>query len=81
MKGWGSAGRGLYWRPTLSVRVCPRRPGPVRRVSGLFVDSGLDMHESRTAGPRGRRAAQEMVEEIVRWHAGALKSNRPAATR
>jgi hypothetical protein len=52
MKGWGSAGRGLYWKPTLSVRVTPDGRARFEELQGLFADSGLDMREStRTAAP------------------------------
>jgi hypothetical protein len=51
MRGWGAAGRGLYWRPTLSVRVAPDGRARFDELAGLFVDSGLDMHESARPAP------------------------------
>ncbi len=52
MKGWGGAGKNLYWKPTLSVRVAPDGRARFDELQGLFADSGLDMHEStRTAAP------------------------------
>jgi hypothetical protein len=52
MKSWGAAGKGLYWKPTLSVRVAPDGRARFDELQALFIDSGLDLHEStRTAAP------------------------------
>ncbi len=52
MKTWGSAGRGLYWKPTLAIRVPPDGRARFDELKALLADSGLDVHESaRTAAP------------------------------
>ena len=45
MKGWGTAGKGLYWRPTLLVEVEPGAADRYAEVKGLLENSGLDVHE------------------------------------
>jgi hypothetical protein len=45
MKGWGIAGRGLYWRPTLVVAIAPGAADRYAEVKSLLADSGLDMRE------------------------------------
>jgi hypothetical protein len=45
MKGWGKAGKGLYWRPTLVVDVKPGAADRYAEVKNLLQDSGLDVHE------------------------------------
>ncbi len=52
MKTWGSAGKGLYWKPTLAVRVAPDGRARFNELQALLAESGLDVHEStRTAAP------------------------------
>jgi hypothetical protein len=51
MKGWGKAGKGLYWRPTLSINVQPGAAARFDEIQALLADSGLDVHR------RGSRAA------------------------
>ncbi|HEX3726542.1 MAG TPA: hypothetical protein VHV08_09885 [Pirellulales bacterium] len=45
MRGWGTAGKGLYWRPTLLVEVKPGAADRYAEVKSLLADSGLDVHE------------------------------------
>ncbi len=45
MKGWGIAGKGLYWRPTLVMDVKPGAADRYAEVKALLSDSGLDVHE------------------------------------
>jgi hypothetical protein len=45
MKGWGIAGKGLYWRPTLVMDVKPGAADRYAEVKSLLTDSGLDVHE------------------------------------
>ena len=47
MKGWGIAGRGLYWRPTLLVSVGPGAADRVAELEALLADSGLDVRLRR----------------------------------
>jgi hypothetical protein len=45
MKGWGMAGKGLHWRPTLLMQVEPGAADRYAEVKSLLADSGLDVHE------------------------------------
>jgi len=45
-KQWGSAGKGLSWKPTLSVRVAPTARQRFGELQAALVDSGLDVKES-----------------------------------
>jgi hypothetical protein len=56
MKGWGIAGRGMYWRPTLVMDVAPGAADRYAEVKTLLADSGLEVRERRpqTANPPNR---------------------------
>jgi hypothetical protein len=41
MDSWGIAGKGMYWRPVLTVRVAPGGQQRFAEISGLLEDSGL----------------------------------------
>ncbi len=41
MDSWGIAGKGMYWRPVLKVRVAPGGQQRFTEISGLLEDSGL----------------------------------------
>ncbi|MCS7306361.1 MAG: hypothetical protein NZ602_14790 [Thermoguttaceae bacterium] len=41
IESWGIAGRGMYWRPVLSVRVAPGAEEQFRQLQILLEDSGL----------------------------------------
>jgi hypothetical protein len=45
MKGWGLAGRGLYWRPTLSLDVRPGAEGRFSELQALLSGSGLEVRQ------------------------------------
>ena len=47
MKGWGTAGKGLYWRPALLMEVEPGAADRYAEVKSLLADSGLDVQERR----------------------------------
>jgi hypothetical protein len=47
MKGWGTAGKGLYWKPTLLMEVKPGAADRYAEVKGLLADSGLDVTERK----------------------------------
>jgi hypothetical protein len=47
MRGWGIAGRGLYWRPTLAMAVEPGAADRYAEIKALLADSGLDVRERR----------------------------------
>ena len=41
MDTWGIAGRGMYWRPVLSIRVAPGAEGRYKDLNVLLKESGL----------------------------------------
>jgi hypothetical protein len=43
MKGWGLAGRGMYWRPSLVMEVEPNAVVRFGELQSLLTDSGLDV--------------------------------------
>jgi hypothetical protein len=45
MKGWGTAGKGLHWRPTLLVQVEPGAADRFAEVRALLDNSGLDVQQ------------------------------------
>jgi hypothetical protein len=45
MKGWGIAGRNLYWRPTLVMKVAPDASNRYQELKALLEDSGLDVRQ------------------------------------
>ncbi len=47
MKSWGTAGKGLYWRPTLVMEVEQGAADRYAEVKSLLADSGLDVQERR----------------------------------
>lgn len=55
MKGWGVAGKGMYWRPTLVMDVKPGAADRYAEIKALLADSGLDIHERRQ--PTAAKAA------------------------
>ncbi|HEX4144082.1 MAG TPA: hypothetical protein VHY91_11155 [Pirellulales bacterium] len=45
-KLWGVAGKGLHWRPTLTMRVAPEARARFEELQKLLADSGLEVKES-----------------------------------
>lgn len=43
MESWGIAGRGMYWRPVLSVYVAPNAISRYHDLATLLEGSGLDV--------------------------------------
>jgi len=43
MKSWGSAGRGMYWRPEINLQVLPGGERRAYELQILLKDSGLDL--------------------------------------
>lgn len=41
---WGTAGRGMYWRPTLIMEVEPGGQRRYAELQSLLADSGFDVH-------------------------------------
>jgi hypothetical protein len=47
MDSWGIAGKGMYWRPVLKVRVAPGGQRRFAEISRLLEDSGLTVERKR----------------------------------
>ena len=43
MRGWGIAGRGMYWRPVLNLHVLPGGQQRAAELKDLLSGSGLDV--------------------------------------
>ncbi len=43
IKGWGIAGTGVYWKPTVHVKVQPGAEAMFEEISALMKNSGLDI--------------------------------------
>jgi len=43
IEDWGYAGKGMYWRPTLSLQVSPEAVRQAERLNDLLTDSGVDV--------------------------------------
>ena len=54
MKSWGSAGRGMYWRPELNLRVLPGGQRRAQELQVLMSDSGLEVVPPASAENRYR---------------------------
>jgi hypothetical protein len=52
MKSWGLAGRGMYWRPTLSMEVAPGAEGRFEELQALLQDSGMEVKRRQTPAQR-----------------------------
>lgn len=55
---WGIAGRGMYWRPILSMQVAPGGEQRFTELQALLADSGLDVRrqgETMARGPQSLR--------------------------
>jgi hypothetical protein len=59
IEGWGMAGDGMYWRPTLELQVGPDGHGRADDLRRLLKNSGLDVRAAATANqpPRGNERA------------------------
>ncbi|HOM16474.1 MAG TPA: hypothetical protein PLQ00_04055, partial [Thermoguttaceae bacterium] len=47
VESWGIAGRGMYWRPVLSVQVAPGAEGRFQELQTLLEDSGVLVERRR----------------------------------
>ena len=72
MKGWGIAGKGLYWRPTLLMTIEPGAADRYAEVKALLADSGLDVREQVPRGGQQPRAASQPL----RYPAGSNRALR-----
>lgn len=46
MEAWGIAGKGMYWRPILNVRVAPNADQRYQEFETLLRDSGLEVRRA-----------------------------------
>lgn len=51
MEAWGIAGKGMYWRPILNVRVAPDADRRYEEFETLLRDSGLEVRRADTSLP------------------------------
>ncbi len=49
MDAWGIAGKGMYWRPILNVRVAPNADQRYQELETLLRDSGLEVRRAGTS--------------------------------
>jgi len=49
MEVWGKAGRGLYWRPTLTMDIEPGAETRFAEIKSLLANSGLDVNQRHGA--------------------------------
>jgi hypothetical protein len=63
MKPWGIAGRGMYWRPILSVEVHAGAEARFDEIRELLVGSGLEVegHETETRAAAKPQAAAPTI--------------------
>jgi hypothetical protein len=62
MKGWGIAGKGMCWRPTLWVDVKPGAADRYADMKALLAESGLDVRE-RQPRPTANRPLKQPVRK------------------
>ena len=60
MQMWGKAGKGLYWRPELSMDVKPGAQARYAEIEALLAESGLDVRQ------RSQRAANRPAAPVRR---------------
>ena len=55
MKDWGLAGRGMYWRLTLSMEVAPGGESRFQELQALLHDSGMEVKQRQPPTTERRR--------------------------
>jgi hypothetical protein len=58
---WGSAGRGMFWRPVLSVEVAPGADGRYADLQTLLADSGLEVKPAAKPPAQAARPKRKIV--------------------
>ena len=53
IESWGIAGKGMYWKPVLSLHVAPGGRPRARQIQALLRDSGLEIVETSKHSQRG----------------------------
>jgi hypothetical protein len=61
MQGWGLAGKGMYWRPTLVVEVAPQAEGRYTELLALLSGSGLEMVRREQYNPSAALPARNSL--------------------
>ena len=79
MKGWGPAGKGLYWKPTLWMDVRPGAADRFAEIKTLLDGSGLEVHEAPAAcRPQdGAREENEAINPLRRVEQPPVNSGFP----
>lgn len=54
VKGWGAAGRGLYWKPVLEFNIGPDGDERAAEFAKLLQDSGIELRGAATAAREQR---------------------------
>ena len=57
---WGTAGRNMYWRPTLVMEIEPGGQRRYAEIQAALADSGFDVHGK----PRVRTVAPRRVGQV-----------------
>lgn len=52
IKGWGMAGSGVYWKPTLHVEVAPGAEAVYQDLENILQDSGIAVKKSGIGGKK-----------------------------
>ncbi len=53
-RSWGTAGRGMYWKPTLVIEVLPGGEQRFNDIQQLLTDSGFDVKKRGNSPPAGQ---------------------------
>jgi hypothetical protein len=64
---WGEAGRGMYWRPVLSVDVAPGAAGRYADLQTLLADSGLEVKQTAKAPAPAPAQATQPKRKLGLW--------------
>jgi hypothetical protein len=59
VRGWGIAGRGLYWRPVLVMQVGPEGDARAGELTRLLRNSGIELRPNSAIGQRGNQATSK----------------------
>jgi len=59
MKGWGTAGKGLYWKPTLVMQIEPGAADRYAEIKALLADSGMEVRERQPQAAHKSPAAKK----------------------
>jgi hypothetical protein len=64
INAWGKAGKGLYWKPTLSINVRPGAATRFAEIRALLADSGLDVKERQPPAAARPQTTRSRTTEV-----------------